>query len=711
MAALPLVTDPAPNISVPPSQIVSIEHPCIIKNFQNGFKSLGGEQQLKHVLENDIGDSRSPDIKKGVEPVAGVSLRPDDPFAKKLSSTAVQTGNILVKVTVPKRTGRKRKRGSNEQYQDSLRSQDAAPTSITHADLLRRMQDNADNYKIEAIGVITDAHRFKTLPDFQIRADDVPIMRELRDHIMVPDYDKLKAFNLPAAVQDSSVPTPFPGPPSFLPTGRPAIRQTRQPKNYENIPAHALRDRAPGAPPAPQLRDLTIDHDLPQYPSGPKPDIPPRADIETVVKDILFELETALAKRPIYTRKAYVQLLRGHRETNIRRAFPYLAFYLSEGPWRNTVIKYGVDPRTDPKMRIYQTVSLSKAAAKAIYGPVYGKPSQFFRVFDGTTVIDPDGMFQLCDFTQPLLHRLVHESPVRAKADQKLGWYFNGTIAKIIVIFRDMLIQLANPDRETKMTDEDYEVLANLPDQVTALKECLLDPEHYGTHIRSLAEAIGDEAVYPTYTSIRGYEEVFPDAETKKPARPKRRKSSNLDSMDTAGVGQSSTPKDVEDMAGATADEGEEGGGSDDDGMDFDEDDDPGAATMEEGLATDVLTPQMITAGRSSSLPVRSAGGDTRDAQRAATEPPRAQAVGTDAAGALPTNDDADLATAEDGTQPTKEAADAEGVAQAPLLPDDEDDEDWTAEKERDERRKIQNRGSQRRYRDQTRLMDPFGQL
>jgi hypothetical protein len=39
----------APSYDVPQERIVSIEHPCIVKNFSNGFKSLGGEQQLKHV--------------------------------------------------------------------------------------------------------------------------------------------------------------------------------------------------------------------------------------------------------------------------------------------------------------------------------------------------------------------------------------------------------------------------------------------------------------------------------------------------------------------------------------------------------------------------------------------------------------------------------------------------------------------------------------
>jgi hypothetical protein len=35
--------------AVPQERVVSIEHPCIVRNFDNGVKSLGGEPQMKHV--------------------------------------------------------------------------------------------------------------------------------------------------------------------------------------------------------------------------------------------------------------------------------------------------------------------------------------------------------------------------------------------------------------------------------------------------------------------------------------------------------------------------------------------------------------------------------------------------------------------------------------------------------------------------------------
>lgn len=49
----------APIHSVASRRIVSIEHPAVIKNFTRGFKSLGGEAQIKHVSGSNSEDANS----------------------------------------------------------------------------------------------------------------------------------------------------------------------------------------------------------------------------------------------------------------------------------------------------------------------------------------------------------------------------------------------------------------------------------------------------------------------------------------------------------------------------------------------------------------------------------------------------------------------------------------------------------------------------
>ena len=115
------------------------------------------------------------------------SLRPDDPFAKKILSNHVKAGNILLKVTVPKRTGRKRKKGTTgpflteEEIQAQAREQNQSREShaqnpkakpkpvygpdcpyVDGATVFRSIQDNVDQYAIEPVGMVKDVHRFRS---------------------------------------------------------------------------------------------------------------------------------------------------------------------------------------------------------------------------------------------------------------------------------------------------------------------------------------------------------------------------------------------------------------------------------------------------------------------------------------------------------------------------------------------------------------------
>ncbi|KAI7207016.1 hypothetical protein KC365_g16798, partial [Hortaea werneckii] len=217
----------APVHIVPQASIVSVEHPCIINNLDNALRSLGGEAQLKHVLDHRVGDSQIKVNGKThtlPEPVAGVSLRPNDPLAKKLASTGNQTRNLLVKVTVPKWTGRKRKRGSSEPYMPATPSETAPRTPCKAPDLLRRLQDNEDDYSFDPVGVIEETHRFRSQPDFQLHSASLPISQQVHDHLTQPKYSALEKLRLDlrAGAKDANA---FPLPPTLL--------QQDQPYRYE----------------------------------------------------------------------------------------------------------------------------------------------------------------------------------------------------------------------------------------------------------------------------------------------------------------------------------------------------------------------------------------------------------------------------------------------------------------------------------------------
>lgn len=97
------------------------------------------------------------------DPKANLVLRPGDALSRPVQSTHVQSNNVLLKVTVPKRTGRKRKLGSNAPFEYEPEPEVAGPPRRTAKDLLRSLSDNPDKYQIEPVGSIENTHLFRGL--------------------------------------------------------------------------------------------------------------------------------------------------------------------------------------------------------------------------------------------------------------------------------------------------------------------------------------------------------------------------------------------------------------------------------------------------------------------------------------------------------------------------------------------------------------------
>ena len=197
---------------VPGDRIVSVEHPCIVKDIDKGVKSLGGEAQVKNVGRSrwqhfifPLSDhSRSQLVQSsGKVPVAIVSLRPNDPFAKKLTGRQVRVSNLLLRVTLPARTGRKRKRGSGDPFtltgnpsdlgDDVLQTPPVEPP-LNCQTMLQRLKDSQGGYRIQPLGALNETHRFRALPDFQMSASDIPVMRNIANHLLQPTC---KTFSRP----------------------------------------------------------------------------------------------------------------------------------------------------------------------------------------------------------------------------------------------------------------------------------------------------------------------------------------------------------------------------------------------------------------------------------------------------------------------------------------------------------------------------------
>jgi general transcription factor 3C polypeptide 5 (transcription factor C subunit 1) len=196
--------------------------------------------------------------------------------------------------------------------------------------------------------------------------------------------------------------------------------------------------------------------------------------------EIIAKLEELYHERPIWTRRALINRV-NHTLTEatlhlIRLALPYVGYRFKDGPFRDAIIKFGLDPRKDPKYRMYQTIyfQLAERDVKDPGAPWNGmrqsttskklkKPNdKLSHFFNGRDVAIDGKIWQMCDVTDPLLARLIKEAPIRETFEQKNdGWFCNGTLAKIRAIMKVKIVALHT---EKEIKDEDFKKALEMPD-------------------------------------------------------------------------------------------------------------------------------------------------------------------------------------------------------------------------------------------------------
>ena len=130
-------------------------------------------------------------------------LNPESPSCPPIMSHNARSHNVVLKVTVPKRTGRKRKRGSNGPWLSDVDLRDtpiAGPPrtsqeyrqnevhSIARLDepksLRRKLEDNLGKYQVEAVGLIKHTHRFRALADFHWDMNKSPFAQRYVEQVL-----------------------------------------------------------------------------------------------------------------------------------------------------------------------------------------------------------------------------------------------------------------------------------------------------------------------------------------------------------------------------------------------------------------------------------------------------------------------------------------------------------------------------------------------
>ena len=167
-------------------------------------------------------------------------------------------------------------------------------------------------------------------------------------------------------------------------------------------------------------------------PNAPSPDTPLFDSLEPDMKRIIQIVRELLDKRPIWTRRALANQLNSSDWKQVGRyVFQYTGYMFRSGPWRDALVKFGVDPRTDPKYRIYQTmmfqvdvapnrIKSKKPGACYGWGGVRRKSRRqdpTSHIFNGVSVSKEGKIFQVCDITDPMIKSLLSTTHIRDKCE------------------------------------------------------------------------------------------------------------------------------------------------------------------------------------------------------------------------------------------------------------------------------------------------------
>lgn len=395
--------------------------------------------------------------------------------------------NVVLKITVPKRTGRRRKKGSNGPWEGDVGITNASAagdnegqvSSVARLDepkmLRRKLQDNVGKYAVEAVGIIKRTHRFRALADFYWDMNKSSFARRYVDQVLQGDGTSLSSqtplFFLQARVKASYLTlravqkmkqfafeegTDRPPNVDVLPP--PIFTHMSLPFNYFYSQNPYVRTTEDG-----DTFNLTAVKQVGHFigAEDPAPEGPQLAPDMTDPRmlEVMVQLEDAFQIRPVWTRRSLMNHLQGKLQSwnELKKYLNYAAYQFKGGPWRDSVVPYGLDPRSHPKYRVYQTLMFKLKKHKRILkdqswtsvrrtqttaSHIIPDVASDSHVFDGETYSTDGKVWQVCDITDPLLKELLDNATTRPSCDVNSGWYHGGLWAKVKAIMKTKLVAI-----------------------------------------------------------------------------------------------------------------------------------------------------------------------------------------------------------------------------------------------------------------------------
>ncbi|CCK68583.1 transcription factor TFIIIC subunit TFC1 KNAG_0B01360 [Huiozyma naganishii CBS 8797] len=377
-------------VSAKPTSVARAIHMCGgLQKVKDAFKETGPLDQQRG-LELALNDDTSRFFNE--HPIRGKRV----PF---------RDDSIVLKITVPKGTLQRH----NGEVSASLASLDSK------------------DYKITPVAIVDNTIKFREMSDFQVKLDNVPAAQEFQGSFgslewgpfrkfvdTVPDNDPQPFANINSIVVDRTLPTPnsdfqLPPPPKLSMVGFPHLYKYRgNPlatkksdgaaevkgtyiKNYQLFVHDIKESTVIPCKPHPDLRDAYDTARKDRVYPGTKAD----SNFYGCLEDCLAILRDLFEERPIWVKRHLDGIIPKRIHHTIKIALALVSYRFTMGPWRNTYIKFGVDPRSSHEYAKYQT-EYFKIERRLLTSPLVRKnvPSIPTVVFQSNVIRGIDTRFR-----------------------------------------------------------------------------------------------------------------------------------------------------------------------------------------------------------------------------------------------------------------------------------------------------------------------------
>ncbi|EMD41102.1 hypothetical protein CERSUDRAFT_111679 [Gelatoporia subvermispora B] len=443
---------------LPTTHFYSIEYPGYVKSTSVpiAVERLGGHASIENAFRRTSNKS---------DALLEMRFRPGDPFSHPVPGDIVPTNNILLKVV------KRRRKARSSEAVDEVQGE----------------------YTVEAVGVIPKTARFRSMADYQFYVPpDDPVSR-LRASMDNMDVEGILGYKIPLEKEDYLIQEDssameidpqliggesdsnariksnlrlFP-PPLFS-------RQTI-PQNYNYKPNTAsvvttVVDEETGEEKKRLINRMRwrgygpvainfADKGVPDKPS-------PAVESQRGAADqkLLKRLQELFEERPVWTRAAIFNQFAPYevREiVNSKFLLPLVSYVFTDGPWRDTQVRLGYDPREDLQARFYQRLYFRNLNHQVVRPSVVARRQEGrnemaertagtwreedrrSHIFDGVTVTSETAAFQLCDIQDEMLKDMIEdEEDLRETCNERDGWYSTHTFERIKTVLRHKFFSL-----------------------------------------------------------------------------------------------------------------------------------------------------------------------------------------------------------------------------------------------------------------------------